>query len=365
MAAASLAAVLLAPAAAHATWSIVAVDPETGQVGGINASCVEAPYGTTLLPLALGIVPDVGALAAQAALNQTTRDLAVALLGDGVAPEQVIAMVNATDPGSASRQYGVVTLDSQTATFTGAANQDWAGDAEGVGLTAQGNLLVGPAVVGDALAAFEAERLECPFTLADRLMLALEAGATQGGDDRCSLEQTALAATLQVGYPGDDPDALTLDLRIASQPEGGDNPVVLLRAAYDEWRAANPPDDSHCFGGSTGGDTTGDTGDGDADTTSVGDDSGGGGPNGDGDPNDDGGDDVDDDDGDATSAADGADSGAAPGSGSDSSGGASAGASNGDDGCGCRHARHRSPSAWWALCLLLLLLSRGRARRDR
>lgn len=245
--------VALVPSTATATWSIVAVDPQTQEVGVAVASCVPAPFGTTILPYVAGLAPGVGALAAQAQYSQARRDQALALLTGGASPQEVLDGVLASDGQAAVRQYGVVTLDGQTAAFTGAATQAWAGDLSGFGVTVQGNILYGPEVVGDALAAFEQEPARCPFTLADRLMLALEAGAAQGGDNRCSMEQSAQAAALRVARPGDDPKASFIDLRIPSQPEGGPNPVTLLRAEYDQWRLRNPPDDSGCGSGTSSG----------------------------------------------------------------------------------------------------------------
>lgn len=234
------------PTVAAATWSIAAVDPNTQAVGVAVASCVEAPVGTTILPYVAGLAPGHGALAAQALYSEQLRDEALAVLLRGATPQAVIDAVLAGDPQSATRQYGVVTLDLQTAAFTGANTQAWAGHLQGRGVTVQGNILYGPEVVADALAAFEAEAPACPWTLADRLMLALEAGAAHGGDARCSAEQAALAAALRVAAPGDDPDAPSLDLRIPSQDPGGDAPVALLREAYDEWRRTHPPDASSC-----------------------------------------------------------------------------------------------------------------------
>lgn len=254
--------VLAVPASASATWSVVGVDPQTGEVGVAVASCVPAPAGTTILPQVAGVAPGVGALAAQALFDQATRDQAVALLADGLSPQEVLDMVTAADSGSDSRQYGVVTLDGTAAGFTGSSTQAWAGDRQGEGLSVQGNILVGPEVVDDAFDAFVAEPNACPFTLADRLMIALEAGAEPGGDNRCPPEQAALAAALIVARPDDSMDAPFLDLRIPSQPLGGDDPVDLLRSQYDAWRLENPPDDSMCGGGSTGSGTTGGEGNG-------------------------------------------------------------------------------------------------------
>jgi uncharacterized Ntn-hydrolase superfamily protein len=237
----------LLPTTAGATWSIAAVDRKTREVGVAVASCVEAPYGTTILPYVAGLAPGHGALAAQARFSEPHRDEALALLLGGAAPQAVIDAVLAEDPQATERQYGVVALDLHVAAFTGSETMAWAGHLQGDGVSVQGNILRGPEVVADALAAFESEAPGCPWTLADRLMLALEAGAARGGDGRCSAEQAALAAALRVALPDDDPDAPTLDLRIPSQPLGGDAPVALLRVAYDEWRRAHPPEASGCM----------------------------------------------------------------------------------------------------------------------
>ena len=340
-------ALTILPTRAHATWSIAAVDPRTQEVGVAVASCVPAPFGSTILPSVGGLAPGIGALAAQAQFSQQTRDLALELLSGGASPQAVIDEVVAADGLSAVRQYGVTTLDGMAAGFTGASTQDWAGDVQGFGVSAQGNILYGPEVVDDSLTAFEAKATECPLTLADRLMLALEAGAAQGGDNRCSEEQTALAAVLQVAQPGDDPGAPSLDLRIPSQAEGGDNPVVLLRAAYDQWRLDNPPDASGCDAG-TGTGTGGMMDTGAADETGGG--SSGDGPSG------------QDSTGDIPPAS-GSDTGPLPEatagpSGSDDT----AGGQDGDGGCGCRTER----SGGSALGLLALVwLARGRRRRRR
>lgn len=234
------------PAVAGATWSIAAVDPSTREVGVAVASCVEAPYGTTILPFVAGLAPGHGALAAQARYDAPLRDRALALLQRGATPQALIDAMVAGDPGGATRQYGVVAIDLGSAVFTGSEAHAWAGHRQGRGVTVQGNLLRGPEVVEHALAAFEAAPAECPWTLADRLMLALEAGAARGGDGRCSAEQAALAAVLRVAVPGDDPEAPTLDLRVSSQIPGGAAPIALLRVEYDRWRRLHPPDASRC-----------------------------------------------------------------------------------------------------------------------
>ena len=63
-------------------------------------------------------------------------------------------------------------------------------------------------------------------------MNALEAGAAAGGDRRCSREQTALSAFLIVAREDDAADAPGLSLVVPDQPEGGANPVSLLREMF-------------------------------------------------------------------------------------------------------------------------------------
>ena len=86
----------------------------------------------------------------------------------------------------------------------------------------------------------------CPSTLADRLVAGLEAGARRYGDRRCSKSQTALSAVLEVAGPDDDPRRPALRIRVERQEPGRENPVALLRARYDGWRAENPPAPRAC-----------------------------------------------------------------------------------------------------------------------
>ena len=70
-------------------------------------------------------------------------------------------------------------------------------------------------------------------TLGDALIAALEAGAAEGGDKRCPKEQTALIAFIAVARPDDTKEVPHLWLITQPQSIGGENPVSLLRQAYD------------------------------------------------------------------------------------------------------------------------------------
>jgi uncharacterized Ntn-hydrolase superfamily protein len=223
---------------ARATWSVVAVDPETREVGVAVATCVPEPNGSQILPQVAGLAPGLGALAAQAQFNQQTRDQALGLLRGGEAAQALLDEVVTTDRSAASRQYGVVTLARGQAAYTGSGASAWAGAAQAPNVSVQGNILVSRAVVDDALAAF-AGAGACTDTLADRLLRALEAGARAGGDSRCPPAQGALVAVLRVAAPSEDGDAPALDLLVKA-PRGGDSPLLLLRRAYESYRQSHP-----------------------------------------------------------------------------------------------------------------------------
>ena len=170
---------------AHATYSIVASDGRSMQLGGAGASCVY-PSSVTII---YGVAPGFGAVHAQAQVNEAGRDRAVQLLGMGQTPDAVIAAITAAgfDSNAARRQYGVVDVMGRSAGFTGSQNSmfadDLQGSIDGFTYSVQGNILTGADVLEQASDAFEGGGCD----LADRLMRALEAGAKNNqGDTRCT-----------------------------------------------------------------------------------------------------------------------------------------------------------------------------------
>jgi uncharacterized Ntn-hydrolase superfamily protein len=249
----------VAAAPAGATWSIVAVDPETREVGAAGASCILDSQ------VIAEVVPGRGAAVAQAFTNP---DAGPRLRADLAAGKTAAAAVSAVTsrwfdsfvgaPTANLRQYGVATLVSadEPANFTGRWTVSWSGARAAPGVSVQGNSLRGPEVVDRALAAFRAEGRGCQPTLADRLIAGLAAGSAAGGDRRCVAGLSALSAFVFVAGPGDPADRPRLQLvrnrpgeppwtpwseiRNAMRPHPGtaaENPVRLLEAAYDAWRA--------------------------------------------------------------------------------------------------------------------------------
>ena len=222
---------------ARATYSIVAVDGDTRQVGGAGTSCI----GARSVRVIYGGVPGAGVVHAQALGGGPGKDAAVAQLGAGVAPAAIILAITAPafDPQAARRQYGIVDLAGRAAGFTGADNGGFAADRQGRAgaftYSVQGNILTSGAVLEQAEAAVAAGGGD----LADRLMRALEAGAAGGeGDSRCTAGGIPSdSAFLEVDRDG---EAAGEFLRLEVTGSAPASPLVALRARYDGWRVAHP-----------------------------------------------------------------------------------------------------------------------------
>ncbi len=221
---------LLDPSPVRATWSIVAVDEATGQVGGASATCT--PWASAIL----GPVPGKGIIVTQAASNKAARHRGELLLQQKKSPEEIIAAITdpAFDPTHANQQHGIAALgfDRNAAGYTGGNTVSYNGDLQGDGVSVQGNILAGEEVLTAALAAFQAAARDPALALSDRLLRALEAGAAAGGDRRCG-RQTAISAYLIVVGPKDTLEAPMLRISVPMQYYGGANPVDLLREEYD------------------------------------------------------------------------------------------------------------------------------------
>jgi len=169
---------LLVPALpASATFSIVAIDPVTGDLGIAVASRYFA-VGAVVPWADAG----VGAVATQAGVNVGYGPRALELLRQGLTAQQVMDQLFAEDafPGKDARQIAIVDAKGNVAVFTGDAAQQWRGHVKGKTWSAQGNILVGAHVVEAMGRAFEQNNDE----LAEKLYAALKAGDDAGGDSR-------------------------------------------------------------------------------------------------------------------------------------------------------------------------------------
>jgi uncharacterized Ntn-hydrolase superfamily protein len=175
-----------------ATFSIVAIDPATGQLGVAVASRYFS-VGS--------VVPwseaDVGAIATQANVNVGYGPRALELLRAGKSAPEVLKEVLAEDafPGKDGRQVAVIDAKGDIAAYTGPKAPNWAGDKQGKTWSAQGNILAGPQVPVAIGAAFDATKGE----LAEKLYAAVKAGDAAGGDSRGKESASILVTCKQCG----------------------------------------------------------------------------------------------------------------------------------------------------------------------
>jgi uncharacterized Ntn-hydrolase superfamily protein len=158
------------------TWSIIARDEPTGRVGIVVATRFFA-VGAMVPYIRTGI----GAVASQAFINPLYGPQGLVLLESGLGSEETVARLTAADAGRDNRQLHVMDRDGRFAAYTGAACIDWCGHAVRGSFSIAGNMLAGPAVLADTIAAYEAAP-GVPF--ARRLIAAMRAGEAAGGDKR-------------------------------------------------------------------------------------------------------------------------------------------------------------------------------------
>jgi uncharacterized Ntn-hydrolase superfamily protein len=204
------------------TFSIVAADLETGEVG----CAVQSKYFSvgSVVPWAWA---GVGAVATQAAGVAVYGRQALEELQRGATPDDALSAVLADDPGRETRQLGIVTADGRAAAFTGRECLDWAGHRVGPGFAVQGNILAGEAVVDGMARAYT----ETVGTLVERLVAALEAGQAAGGDKRG--QQSAALVVERAGGRTESREGIDriCDLRVEDHPE----PIVELRRLTGIW----------------------------------------------------------------------------------------------------------------------------------
>ena len=212
-----------------ATFSILGYDPETGEVGGAVQSRVFTLTGV------LTADADAGVVATQAIVDVSYGPKGIALLKQGMSPDAIIKKIWADDPDPVpdrwtkqGRQFAVMNLKGEAATFTGPKATEWAGGKLGKYSAAQGNILAGPAVVDNMIKAFE----ETKGHLSMRFLAALEAGQAAGGDKR-----GMQAASMVIVKKGEGV-WLNNDTVLRFQVDDQENPYKELRRVVENWNAS-------------------------------------------------------------------------------------------------------------------------------
>jgi uncharacterized Ntn-hydrolase superfamily protein len=218
------------------TFSIVAVDTITGEIGSAGASCV-GPIGGVGAFILSDVIEGIGAIHTQASYISTNQNYAHSLMLIGLSPQQIIDSLVANDAQNnpTIRQYGIVDLtrNGESAAFTGINCLDYKGHITGSGYAIQGNILLGEIIIDTMQTIF----IETEGPLADRLMKTLEAAKIIGADTRCAPRGTSSQSSfIKVVRIGDGVDPYLQEV-VPDSPFGVD-PIDLLRDQFDQWKVS-------------------------------------------------------------------------------------------------------------------------------
>lgn len=190
------------------TFSVVGRSDD-GQALGVAVASKFLAVGSVVPAARSGI----GAVATQANAHVGWKPAGLKLLAQGRTAEQTVRQLVEED-GRADRQVGVVDAAGGSTTHTGAECMDWAGGIAAPDVAIQGNILTGPEVVEAMHQAWDAAAEQ---SLAHRLLAALAAGDTAGGDRRGRQSAALLVVRSGAGYGG--LDDIAADLRVDDHAE--------------------------------------------------------------------------------------------------------------------------------------------------
>jgi uncharacterized Ntn-hydrolase superfamily protein len=205
----------------HGTYSIVALDPGTGELGAAVQS-----HWFSVGSLCIWARPGIGAAATQSVVEVAHGPHALDRIAAGARADDALRELIAADPLGAVRQVGVVDAGGTVAVHTGADCIPCAGDALGEHWSCQANMMARDTVPQAMSAAFE----HAEGDLADRLMAALRAAEGEGGDVRGRQS----AAILVVPAEG-EPWQTRVDLRVEdhTDPLAELQRLLTLQRAYE------------------------------------------------------------------------------------------------------------------------------------
>ena len=254
-----------------ATFSIVAVDTNTGEVGSAGGSCIANSI------IISDIHPGYGAIHTQSYWTSANQSYASSLMEQGYSASEIITLLEQNDiQGNPSiRQYGIVNINfgnnygylyeeecnniggtfwngisnsgelgectdtplAESASFTGENCSDWKGHINGIHYAIQGNILLNEEVLNQ----MEYNFLNTNGTLDQKLMSAMQGAKIPGADTRCLDEGiSTLSAFIRLAKPADD-NIYHMDLNVNNiipyyQQTGlWIDPIDTLQTLYSQW----------------------------------------------------------------------------------------------------------------------------------
>jgi uncharacterized Ntn-hydrolase superfamily protein len=212
------------------TFSIVARDPQTGEMG-VAVQSHWFSVGTIVTWAEAG----VGAIATQSFVNASFGPRGLEMLKDGMTAQQAVDSLLATDEGREFRQLAIIDSKGNVASFTGKKCVQPAGNIIGDNFSCQANLMINDKVWPAMAEAFK----KASGPLAERMMAALEAGQEAGGDIRG--KQSAAMLVVRGKSTGKVWEDRLIDLRVDDSPEPIKELKRLLKVhrAYDHMNAGD------------------------------------------------------------------------------------------------------------------------------
>ena len=222
------------------TFSIIAVDPNTGEVGAAGATCL-FNQNDGIIDIISSLIPGKGGILSQAYVCIPNINLqnGIDQMNNGLSPDEIIDWLIENDQCNALsfyyRQYGIVDFDEngnvRTAGYTGTFADNYKEDRQGDTYSIQGNILLDQSVIDNMENNFN----NTEGSLAEKLMSAMQGANFAGADSRCLDEGTSSATAFLVVYQPDDiVGQPSLELNVGSQQPGVE-PINVLQDMFDNY----------------------------------------------------------------------------------------------------------------------------------
>lgn len=202
------------------TYSIVAHDPRTGQLG-VAVQTHQMCVGW-IVPW---LLPGVGAVATQSLVNVSFGPVGLAMLREGIPAPQVVDGLVASDVQAARRQLAVVDANGLVGAWTGDGCIPEASHRIGEGYSVQANMMTHPTVVAAMADAYE----KTTGDIAHRMLAVLRAAQSEGGDIR-GMQSAAIKVVS--GDAGKNEWETDYDLRVDEHTAPVDELARLIRLRY-------------------------------------------------------------------------------------------------------------------------------------
>ena len=211
------------------TFSIVAVDTITGEIGSAGASCIAGSF------ILSDVIEGIGAIHTQAYWNATNQQNAHNRMLEGLSPQEILDWLVANDAqgNPTIRQYGIVDLtrNGESAAYTGVNCNNYKNHVIGPGYAIQGNILLGQIIIDTMQTTY----LNTQGSLADRLMATLQAAKISGADTRCAqYGKSSISGFVKVVRIGDGGTPY-LQIVVTNTPISKD-PIDSLQTMFNNWK---------------------------------------------------------------------------------------------------------------------------------